>query len=614
MLRRILYYSVVVGWRSVLVASLVAVAGCREPTQITLELRSDAACGADAPQVETEIVSAAPEAMSERPVVAVTSRCPSGGVVGTLVVAPSGERDAEVSIEVVMALGTSVQELCKPPAYGDRCIVARRTLRYVPHTPLLLPIDLRLACLGEPCEPDETCVDGGCRDATIVDPGACADGEEGCNQGGLLPLEDVRPAWVVVAGDDQADVLSDVEPLGESAVVAGVISGAQLGGTPIGGNAHVIAELSAAGDLSGVEQLLVLAGAVYEPLVARATDGRTYVAATYDSVVTDGDGHNAMSSGVEAVYLAERSADGAGTGIVSIGGTNADEPVDLGDLALGDDDLPRLGIHAKGPFHTGPMVAGTMPGGYVVPFASPLLPAQPIRVGPGVDSVSGLAEASGKVVVTGVTISPASPAGIDVSFDSAPDGYVAALDSDSGSPWADSFTSPSAIVPTRVAAGPLAVYAVGSFSGAAVLAGTSVDGGDGSAGYVAAFAPSGEPRWLRVIRASGSVDVRGVTTGSGGVYVAGSFSGTLELGQGALEAVGEEDIFVAHFGVLHGGLRWVRVFGGPGHDAARAVAAHASGAVTVVGELSETVDFGPAGTVTAAGGTDAFALRLEPVP
>lgn len=133
--------------------------GCLDPTQMTIELDSDAPCVAG--------ISVARRGEAElSPPVAVADRCS-----GTLVVFPSGETNAPIDIRVVGALGVPLEE-CGPPDYapmtpGGGCVVARRAIRFIEQTPLRLPISLSASCVGVPCSPATTCVDGRCVDSFV---------------------------------------------------------------------------------------------------------------------------------------------------------------------------------------------------------------------------------------------------------------------------------------------------------------------------------------------------------------------------------------------------------------------------------------------------------------
>lgn len=145
--------------------ALVASA-CREPTQITVELSSNAC----ADLKETGIAVGPPGASFAGTFSATQAGCQSAGVIGSIALTPSGARDDLVSIEVTAGLGKS------PAAcvHADpKCIVARRAVRYIEHTPLTLPIALDLSCAGVACDdPTTTCVAGACVPSTVECPTA----------------------------------------------------------------------------------------------------------------------------------------------------------------------------------------------------------------------------------------------------------------------------------------------------------------------------------------------------------------------------------------------------------------------------------------------------------
>ncbi len=151
-------------------AAVALIVECRDPTEITLLITSDSC----AKLTETGI-AVGPLASYDQGVFSATQRgCLRDKYVGSIVVIPSGSLDGTLGIKVVGAFG-------KDPAactQGDpKCIVARRALGFVPHTPLTLPIALEASCAGVTCDdPSTTCVSGNCVPAT-VDPHLCAAGE-----------------------------------------------------------------------------------------------------------------------------------------------------------------------------------------------------------------------------------------------------------------------------------------------------------------------------------------------------------------------------------------------------------------------------------------------------
>jgi hypothetical protein len=183
-----------------LVITLVA-ASCRSPTEITLELTTDEPCelvfatGAN-------ITAGSFEELERKPPGARTSDCRAlngEGSLGSLVLVPSGPLDDPIAVRVVMGVTRSADDCVAaiPPDYSG-CIVARRSLRYLPHTPLTLPIALRRACVGKEC-PGQTCVEGSCVDPSI-DPSRCVR-EDGCGEGTLLPADGAAPPTEAGPGD-----------------------------------------------------------------------------------------------------------------------------------------------------------------------------------------------------------------------------------------------------------------------------------------------------------------------------------------------------------------------------------------------------------------------------
>ena len=156
--------------------AFAALAGCRAPTEITLDLTSDIPCDQ---LLGTSITVGPFDAIEGLPPATTTTQCSSDGHIGTIVVIPSGSDSADVAVRIVG--GQRVDpEKCAAPSYAPAppltggCVVARRLLSFEPHDPLFLPILLRSDCVGVPCRPTETCVNGSCVNATIADPKACS--------------------------------------------------------------------------------------------------------------------------------------------------------------------------------------------------------------------------------------------------------------------------------------------------------------------------------------------------------------------------------------------------------------------------------------------------------
>src|SRR6202034_471486 len=74
-----------------------------------------------------------------------------GNHLGTVVLVPSGgDENAEVGVKVATALNGETADKCNGPTAANdvNCIVARRALRFIPHTPLEVIVDMSRACEG----------------------------------------------------------------------------------------------------------------------------------------------------------------------------------------------------------------------------------------------------------------------------------------------------------------------------------------------------------------------------------------------------------------------------------------------------------------------------------
>ena len=99
--------------------------------------------------------------------------CQPGGRVGSSVLVPSGDNGEEIAVRILLAHdGRSIDE-CRIQL-GVGCIVARRALRYTPHSNLILPVVLRRNCDGIACDATHTCVQGECKLSACEGEGCAA--------------------------------------------------------------------------------------------------------------------------------------------------------------------------------------------------------------------------------------------------------------------------------------------------------------------------------------------------------------------------------------------------------------------------------------------------------
>jgi hypothetical protein len=174
--------------------TLAGVLACQDPTQITVQVTTDARCPDEGPGdavLESAGIAAARDFASGEPATFSARRdfCDAPRTVGSLVLVPAeGRSDNLVEVLIVGGFQTddgklpqtaeSCEEIRAASGIdGLNCIVARRRLGFIANTPLTLPIDLDTRCLGVECGEDLTCFQGQC-----VSP------EVDCDANGDCPL------------------------------------------------------------------------------------------------------------------------------------------------------------------------------------------------------------------------------------------------------------------------------------------------------------------------------------------------------------------------------------------------------------------------------------------
>jgi hypothetical protein len=153
-------------------ACIAALADCRDPTEITARISTDAPCA----RVTGTRVSASPTSFAETSACVETGETPRHEI-GSIVFFPSGSKTDKVRIEVVLAMGQEDAAHCVEGA--PDCIYARRALGYRPHTNLPIDIELRQACAGVKCDPEQTCILGACAQDDVAAPGFHDEGDAG---------------------------------------------------------------------------------------------------------------------------------------------------------------------------------------------------------------------------------------------------------------------------------------------------------------------------------------------------------------------------------------------------------------------------------------------------
>lgn len=117
------------------------------------------------------------------------------------------------------------------------------------------------------------------------------------------------------------------------------------------------------------------------------------------------------------------------------------------------------------------------------------------------------------------------------------------------------------------------------------------------------------PAWQSVTGIVGSVSVSAsAADGAGAVFVAGNFSGSIQVGSTSLTSAGGTDVFVAKWSQATTSFVWAYRAGGTSDDYAAALALSGN-RVYMGGRMAGTASFGTT-SLTSAGGDDGFIAKI----
>lgn len=159
------------------------------------------------------------------------------------------------------------------------------------------------------------------------------------------------------------------------------------------------------------------------------------------------------------------------------------------------------------------------------------------------------------------------------------------------------------------------IVIAGGLEGSAVFGGQEVTSAGGSDILVVKLAPGGEVVWVRRFGDPLDQSARAVVVDAAGdVIVAGAFQGTLKLGDtwDAKHSSLGGDDVFVAKLSAGGDHIWSRSFGGPGSQMVRGMDIDAAGSPVVAGELAGSMDLDGAATLASSGMLDAFLFKLLP--
>lgn len=297
----------------VLACFVLALVGCRAPTEIEVTVTTDLACTKGAtPYVTNTAIFAGGAAPGDATApTALSYTCnPAGNIayLGELVLVPNGSESATVDVEVRTGVNGTLAEDCD--TNPQACIVERRQWSFSPHDPTPATIFMAQSCIGQPCLPGSTCYNAGC-----VPVSACP--VSGCEPDASL----IVPDAAFEAGDAGGDA-------------------------DTGAPADTSADTADAGDATTAD--------------STTPDAPTDTTAGEETSVDAGSDSSATDAGQEA--SADSAADSGDTSMGAGGDSAADSSAgdsgaDVGDA--GDADAPPATTYAVGVVVSG-LTTGTL--------------------------------------------------------------------------------------------------------------------------------------------------------------------------------------------------------------------------------------------------------------
>ena len=217
-------------------------------------------------------------------------------------------------------------------------------------------------------------------------------------------------------------------------------------------------------------------------------------------------------------------------------------------------------------------------------------------------------DAQGNTYVAGGFSGTARFGNLTLASAGAMDGFVAKYDTAGNLLWANRFGSPADDEALGLAVGPDGtVYMSGFFNGTINVGGNALTSRGIQDIIVAALSPAGQWAWVRSAGSPGEDQGLALTVWNDALFMGGFIRGNATFGTQTGTAIGERDAFLARY-ALDGTAIWVRVVGSTTRDAGLGITAFGLGpqnGVVLCGSVSGPVTINNV-TYPAAGGTDAF--------
>ncbi|GAA4003917.1 hypothetical protein GCM10022408_14480 [Hymenobacter fastidiosus] len=403
-----------------------------------------------------------------------------------------------------------------------------------------------------------------------------------------------------------------VDAAGNSYVVGFFTERAQFGSSVLisqGRSDLFAAKLTAAGHW---EWAVAAGGAGSDNATGVAVDptGRIFVTGSFEEQVRFGP-TTLTSQGDKDVFVAQLGPQGQWLWTTTAGGTGMDRASALTTTRNGE--LVVAGQFAEtAAFGTRQLVSR----GSSDAFIARLTPAGTWQWttavgGPDNDEATALASNDkGEIYVTGFFSEQVTFGTSVLTGSGMDDAFVGKLTGTGQWLWATAGTSTNTAYGKGIAADPAGgVFVTGSYWGRARFGATSLSSNASDDGFVARLTDDGQWQWVTTLSSDYLDNIVGIALDKlGKLYVAGTFSRTIQAGPFQLTSQGHQDVFV---GYLNRTGTWLGLTaaGGTATDATQTMALAPGGQVYVGGQFSTAALFGTAQLQSATPNAQAYVGR-----
>lgn len=222
------------------------------------------------------------------------------------------------------------------------------------------------------------------------------------------------------------------------------------------------------------------------------------------------------------------------------------------------------------------------------------------------------ADVAGYVVIAGTFEGTVDFGGIPLTSEGDTDIFVAKFERDGTHYWSRQYGGPGPQMATHVAVNPDdgTVYVAGDFLESITLEGQAFPAAGKTDVFLLKLDHEGTFAWHKRwggAQTEGALAV--AVDASSNVAVTGAFEDAVDFGAGAFQSGGERDVFLVKLD-SNGTLVFGKSFGDAADQVGRGVGFDTGGNIALVGDFRGSIDLG-AGALSAVGGADGFAARFD---